>query len=86
MASPFVPVVSCAAVGPLVAVVLSATNVHGVPVVDRVSSPVSLLDAMDVTAVASDLSVVNCLLLLVFPPVFDVLSPLLFLPWIPCYD
>jgi hypothetical protein len=43
LASPFVPVVSCAAVAPLVAVVLSATNVPGVPLVDRVSALVSLL-------------------------------------------
>jgi hypothetical protein len=42
LASPDVPVVSCAAVAPPVAVVFSTVNL-GVPAVARVSAPVSLI-------------------------------------------
>ncbi len=43
LASPDVPIVSCAAVDPLVASVLSAIKVHGVPAVARASALVSLM-------------------------------------------
>jgi hypothetical protein len=71
VASPDVLVVSCDAFAPLVAVVLSAVDIHGVPAVVRVSTLVFL------TLLASLLlpALLTCLLLLVLPL---VLVPLLF--------
>ncbi len=57
--SPDVPVVSCAAVCPSVALVLSSVNVPGLPAVARVYS--GFLAAVDVTAFASVPVVVNIL-------------------------
>ncbi len=98
LASPNVPVVSCAAVAPPAALVLSAVNVHGVFAVARVLYS-GVPDVVGITAVATCRlcfpSGLAPLLLLAYPavpavsfdavrPAVDVFFPPLFLLWIPC--